>query len=133
MLLIYLLEGDKDFAPVVRDVMERSFEREDTLLTSHLSIAETLVGLKKGSGMEKVFLETIEDIGFELVPFGAEAVEPFRFSRQEFGLQAPDAMHLACAAAVKVDLFLTGDEQLLGQKIHVPGIQFIADFLHPPF
>jgi hypothetical protein len=103
------------------------------LLTSYLSIAETLVGIKPGSGMERVFLETIEEMEFTLVPFDRGAMESFRLVRQQFGLRAPDAMHVACAASSEVDLFLTGDKQLLQKKLHVPGIQFIANFEHPPF
>jgi hypothetical protein len=38
-------------------------------------------------------------------------------------------MNLACAASARVDLFLTGDKQLM--KLNVPGIQFIADFENP--
>jgi hypothetical protein len=36
---------------------------------------------------------------------------------------------LACAASAGVDLYLTGDKQLV--KLDVPGIQFIADFNAP--
>jgi hypothetical protein len=36
---------------------------------------------------------------------------------------------LACAASVGIDLFLTGDKQLM--RLDVPGIQFIADFNSP--
>jgi hypothetical protein len=40
------------------------------------------------------------------------------------GISSGDAMHLACAAEARVDLFLTHDKTL-AKKI-VPGIQFIA-------
>jgi hypothetical protein len=36
---------------------------------------------------------------------------------------------LACAASAGIDLFLTGDKQLV--KLDIPGIQFIADFNTP--
>ncbi len=40
-----------------------------------------------------------------------------------------DSIHLACAASAGIDLFLTGDRQLL--RMDIPGIQFIADFDMP--
>jgi hypothetical protein len=40
-----------------------------------------------------------------------------------------DSIQLACAASAGIDLFLTGDQQLV--KLDVPGIQFIADFNNP--
>jgi len=60
------------------------------------------------------------------LPFDKGAVEPFGRLRGEQKLKIADAIHLACAASAGIDLFLTGDKQLL--KIDVPGIQFIADF-----
>ncbi|HUI80958.1 MAG TPA: PIN domain-containing protein [Bryobacteraceae bacterium] len=44
--------------------------------------------------------------------------------RQDHSLRAPDAVQLACAASVGVDLFVTNDNHL--QERHVDGIQFIA-------
>jgi predicted nucleic acid-binding protein len=40
------------------------------------------------------------------------------------GVAPADAIHLACAAQAKTDLFLTNDKRLVGKII--PGIQFIA-------
>jgi predicted nucleic acid-binding protein len=39
-------------------------------------------------------------------------------------ISAADAIHLACAAQARTDLFLTNDAALIGKVI--PGIQFIA-------
>jgi predicted nucleic acid-binding protein len=44
--------------------------------------------------------------------------------RGRAGIISGDAIHLACAAEARVDLFLTHDKRL-AKKI-VPGIQFIA-------
>lgn len=132
MLFIYLLEGHKQYSPVVRDLLSRSLKRGDSLHTSYLSVAETLVALPPRSEKERIFLSTLNEIGFSFVGFDQAAVEPFRTLRKQFGLRAPDAMHLACAAAGKADLFLTGDKQLIRKKLYIPGIQFIADFESAP-
>jgi len=132
MLFIYLVEDDPKFAPLVRHVMGRCFRRNDSLFTSHLSIAETLVGLDPGSVKEKIFLATIREMDFTLVNFDGAAVEPFRMVRSSYGLRPPDSLHLACAAAMKADLFITGDLQLLKKHLRVPGIQFIAGLENAP-
>lgn len=132
MLFIHLVEDNPKYAPVINELLGRCFRREDHLMTSHLSVAETLVGLPASSGKEARFLDILDEIGFELVSFGADAAKQFRRLRSEFGLKPPDAMHLACAAASKTDIYLTGDTQLLQKHLHVPGIHFIADFTKAP-
>jgi predicted nucleic acid-binding protein len=133
MLVMYLLEDHKKFAPVIASLLKRSMQRDDSLVMSYLSLAETLVGVPPQSVVAKTLVSTLKNMGFNFLPFNADSVEPFRMLRKDFGLKAPDAMHLASAAAGKVDLFLTGDKQLLSRRLMVPGIQFIADFEHPPF
>ena len=132
MLFIHLVEDHPTYAPVVRELLGRCFRREDALYTSHLSIAETLVGLAPGSGKESVFLSTVEDMGFIFVDFGGSAVKPFRALRRDFGVKPPDAMNLACASATGVEMYITGDQQLLKKHLHVPGVHFIADFERTP-
>jgi hypothetical protein len=132
MLFIYLVEDDAEFAPIVLDVLGRCFRRGDSLYTSHLSIAETLVGIPQGSGRELKFLSTLDEMDFNFVDFGQTAVAPFRTLRRDFLLKPPDAMNLACASAMQTDIFLTNDTQLLKKRLHVPGIQFIADFTRAP-
>jgi hypothetical protein len=63
------------------------------------------------------------------LPFDQGAVRPFSRLRAKEKLKAANCIHLACAASAGIDLFLTGDKQLL--KLDVPGIQFIADFNTP--
>lgn len=52
---------------------------------------------------------------------------PFSQLRAHHKLGVADSIHLACAASAGIDLFLTGDKQLI--RLDVPGIQFIADFM----
>jgi predicted nucleic acid-binding protein len=76
-----------------------------------------------------VIKTNLEEVGFSFLPFDGGAVAPFAQLRAIQRLKIADAIHLACAASAGIDLFLTGDKQLL--KLDVPGIQFIADFNTP--
>lgn len=59
-----------------------------------------------------------------LLDFKLSTAEIFAEIRGGGGISSGDAIHLACAAEVRVDLFLTHDKRL-ARKI-IPGIQFIA-------
>lgn len=132
MLLVYLLENHKTYFPRITSLLARCYQRNDVLLTSYLALAEVLVGMPQGSPAAKTLLTTIEEMGFTFVEFNGDAVEPFRVLRSQFRLKASDAMHLACAASARTDLFLTGDKELLRKNLHVPGVQFVADFENAP-
>jgi predicted nucleic acid-binding protein len=131
MMFIYLLEGHPKFGPHVIRKLERSHERGDVLMTSCLALGEVMAG---GAGniaeAEKVRAKIVE-MGFSFLPFDGSCAATFAKLRSGTRLKAPDAIHLACAAAAGVDMYLTGDAQLLKRGLHVPGIQFIADFTLP--
>jgi hypothetical protein len=50
-------------------------------------------------------------------PLGLQMCSP------KYRTSAANSIHLARAAAIGVDLFLTGDKDL--RKLHIPGIKFI--------
>lgn len=128
MLLIYVMEGNPVFRQRAEELLARSRHRGDALFTSYLALGELMAGAEKEVGATKtsVVAEVIEEMGFSFLPFDRGAVEPFSRLRVKERLRVADSIHLACAASAGIDLFLTGDKQLL--KIYVPGIQFIADF-----
>ena len=131
MIPIYLLEDHPVFAPRVLQILERSMKRNDLLFTSYFALGEILAGTAKSPDpvKTKVVKDTLEEIGFSYLPFDYGAVEPFSQLRAKEKLKVADCIHLACAASAGIDLFLTGERQLL--KLDVPGIQFIADFNTP--
>jgi predicted nucleic acid-binding protein len=131
MLFIYLLEGNAAHVSRVREILQRSYERGDYLCCSYLALGEVMAGaaLSSDTKKETVIERTIREMGFHFLSFDQGAVFPFSRLRSKEKLRAADAIHLACAASAKVDLFLTGDKQLI--KLHVPGVQFIADFYTP--
>jgi predicted nucleic acid-binding protein len=131
MLIIYLLEGHPEFRLRAEQLLTRSRRRGDSLFTSYLALGEILAGVEKAGQPQAgpVIRGTLEEMGFAFLPFDQSAVVPFSRLRAHTSLKAPDAIHLACAAAAGIDLYLTGDKQLF--KLDVPGIQFIADFNSP--
>lgn len=131
MMFAYALEDHPEFAPQVRRVLERCQDRRDTLLTSCLAVGEVMVGRDRGRVAYEGIRQVIEEMGFTLVPFDEQCMGTFAMLRAEMRLKAPDAIHLACAAAARTDLFLTNDQQLLQRRLYVPGIQFIGDFTRP--
>jgi hypothetical protein len=68
----------------------------------------------------------LDALGFSYLPFGEAAVAPFGQLRARSRLKIANAINLACAASAGIDMYLTGDKQLIG--MYVPGVQFIADF-----
>ncbi len=131
MLLIYLLDANPRFSKRVEELLRVSYLRNDQLLTSYLGLGEVMAGAAKSRvpTTPATIRATIDEMGFSYLPFAEGAVEPFSQLRSVHRVKTADAIHLACAAAAGVDLFLTGDRELT--KLFVPGIQFIADFENP--
>jgi predicted nucleic acid-binding protein len=126
MLFIYLLEGNPEYSARVRHLLEHSFEREDQLLTSFVGLAEVMAGAGRSPVLSTAasMREAIDEMGFSYLPFDGGAVDTFSRLRSVHRVKTADAIHLSCAAAAGVDLFLTNDTHLV--KLHVPGIHFIA-------
>jgi predicted nucleic acid-binding protein len=126
MLFAYLFEGHPEFKSRVAQIARRMRERGDTLCTSVFTVGETLAGpskTKKWDEAAKV-REFFRSPDLRLLEFRLATAEIFAEIRGRGGISAGDAIHLACAAEARVDLFLTHDKQL-ARKI-IPGIQFIA-------
>jgi predicted nucleic acid-binding protein len=128
MLFIYLLEDHPVFSSRTRQLLERAYRREDTLFTSYLALGEIMAGAEKAPNPKTsaAVAEVIAEMGFSFLPFDRGSVVAFGELRSKQKLKIGDAIHLACAASVGIDLYLTGDTQLF--RLDVPGIQFIADF-----
>ncbi len=126
MLFIYLLQDDPVFGERVRYLRTRSLERGDEICTSALAVGELLAGVyrDKSEGEAIRVRDAIVRSGIRILPFDLAVSTRFGGIRAKHRTSAADSIHLACAAAASVDLFLTGDEGLL--KLHVDGIKFIA-------
>jgi len=124
-LFVYLFEDYKSLSKKTEELRTKMLARGDQLLTSTLTIGEVLVKpLERGATdvcqqYEKAIASTAV-----VIPFDLNAARIYASLRQDRSLRAPDALQLACAASVGVDLFVTNDNHLQGR--HVNGIQFIV-------
>jgi uncharacterized protein len=126
MLFVYWIEDHPRYAKLVRQLLLKMEKRQDQLCTSSFAVGEALVGPGKAGDREAStkMLNVFRSTFVEVIPFGLEAAEHYANIRANQSLSPPDAIHLACAAAARIDLFLTNDNDLIGKVI--PGIQFIA-------
>jgi predicted nucleic acid-binding protein len=131
MLLIYLLEGNPAYSKRVQELLTASYTRNDQLFTSFLGLGEVMVGAAKSSrpSTPSEIRAKLDGAGFSYLEFGESAVHTFAQLRAVSKVKSADSINLACAASARMDLFLTGDKQLM--KLNIPGIQFIADFENP--
>jgi len=133
MLFVYWLEDHPHFAKRVGTIHARMKDRGDQLITSAFTFGEVLAGVYRANAAgaagesRRLMLQVIT----EVIPFQLETSEHYARIRGTTGVAPADAIHLACAAQAKTDLFLTNDKQLPGR--FVPGIQFIAGLDTPLF
>src|ERR1700733_14215605 len=110
MLFIYLLDHPPIFSTRTRELLERAYNRGDSLYTSYLALGEMMAGASKSPRPRTpaVVAEIIGEMGFAFLGFDGGAVAPFGTLRSKQKLKIADAIHLACAASAGIDLYLTG-------------------------
>jgi predicted nucleic acid-binding protein len=128
MLFNYLFDDHPQYGPRVRKILARSIERGDSLFTSYLVLGEVMAGAEQSPDPNKRFAvqAAVSKFGFAFVAFNEGAVTPFSRLRAKTKARIADSIHLACAASAGIDMFLTGDKDLV--RLNVPGIHFIVDF-----
>jgi predicted nucleic acid-binding protein len=124
-LFIYLLE---DFGPQsdrVVSLRERMLERADELCTSTLTLGEVLVKpAEQGNEALRQRYEEVLSRTARVIAFDREVARRYAGIRRNRSIRPPDAIQLACAAQVGVDLFITNDDRL--SRLTIPGIQFLV-------
>ncbi len=124
-IFIYFFEASDKLGPLARALRERMLKRGDQLITSTMTLGEILVKpLQEGDGEIGRKYEAALKAAASILPFDVEAARNYARLRLNPTLKPPDVIQLACAAAAKVDLFITNDNRL--HDLHVPGIQFIV-------
>ena len=127
MLFIYWLEENPQFGKRVDAIWSRMQERNDQLITGALALGEVFAGAyKRGASKERIqeVKAALEASVSEVIAFTSETASVFGQIKGSLKIPSADAIHLACAASARTDLFLTNDKNLVGKII--PGIQFIA-------
>ena len=124
-LFIYLLEDFGAQSRRVVSIRQRMLERADELCTSTLTLGEVLV--KPTERGDEALCRRYEEAlsqAARLIAFDHEAARRYAEIRRDRRIRPPDAIQLACAAHVGVDLFITNDDRLT--RLSIPGIQFLA-------
>jgi len=130
-LFIYLLEQKEEFSVLTKELRTRMLRRGDQLLTSTITLGEVLVKPTRAGDTERCRkYERAISSAATLIPFDINAARHYASIKSSRSVQAPDAVQLACAASVGVDLFITNDDRL--QNKQVPGIQFIVPLQRVP-
>jgi predicted nucleic acid-binding protein len=126
MLFIYWIEGHPEHSSRVNQLMTRMKARRDQLCTSAFTIGEALVGPYKSGQIQiaNKIRSVLQPPLVEVLPYTIDTADQYASLRSQSGISSADAIHLACAAQGRVDLFMTNDQRLIGRT--VPGIQFIA-------
>jgi len=124
-LFIYLIEDYGELSERVVKLRRRMLRRRDELYTSALTLGEILV---------KPLDEDREDLAADyefaltsaavVIPFDRTTARRFATIRRDRSVKPPDAIQLACASHVGIDLFITNDDRL-SDKV-VAGVQFIT-------
>ena len=124
-LFIYLFEGLEPNRSRVISIRKRMIERGDRIVTSAMTLGEVLVKPTK-LGQASLIESYDRAIRATAIIVSFEPAVAWRYAslRATHTLRNADAIQLACAAHVGVDLFITNDTNL--QKLNVPGIGFIA-------
>jgi predicted nucleic acid-binding protein len=124
-LFIYLWETPGQFFEIANQLHGRMGHHETNLVTSTLALAELQVGPKRrgNDALALRYKVAVKDSA-TVVGFDDGAADKFVYIRQRTNAKGADAIHLACAAAHGVDLFVTNDDKLQGLRI--PGIQFVV-------
>ena len=124
-LFIYLFEGSGEFSKQVVRLRRAMLERGDQLLTSTLTLGEVLVKPleRQDDDLRRKYEEAITAASL-VIPFDVPAAGHYARLRSDRTLRPPDAIQLACAAAVGVDLVVTNDSRVQGRRI--PGVQFVV-------
>jgi predicted nucleic acid-binding protein len=130
-LFIYLFEDYGHFSMQTTALRAKMISRSDQLLTSTLTLGEILVKpLEQRDAVLCGKYESAITSSALIVPFDLNAARIYASLRSDRSLRAPDAIQLSCAAAARVDLFITNDARLQGR--HVDGIQFIVSLDRVP-
>ncbi len=124
MIFIYLFEDDVRFIYKVLPILKRAESGKSALITSIISVAETLSPAKylvdkiTPTKVQRFFRETQ---GLTVYPVDWDiALEAARLRQKYRFLKTPDALQLGTALVHHAEVFLTNDVKL--KKLSLPGL-----------
>ena len=124
-VFIYMFEGLEPERTRMIEIRRRMLERGDQIVTSAMTLGEVLVKPTKlgQASLIEQYDRAVRSTA-QVISFDAQVAWRFASLRATHNIRGADAIQLACAAHVGVDLFLTNDQRL--HSLNVPGIGFIA-------
>jgi len=131
-LFIYLFEESPEYCKVVTELREKMIARGDQLITSAMTLGEVLIKPRRVGKLEEAALYKAAILQVaSVIPFDAKAADAYSMIRERTNIKGADAIQLACASTVEVELFITNDTRL--HKLSIPGIHFITPLDRLPF
>ncbi len=131
-IFIYSVEKHPTYAPVLRPLWEAVSRGVFEVVSSELTLLETLIGpMKQGDALLEADYENLYlSPGIRLLPITLPILRVGARHRAHLGrLRTPDALHAATAGSCACTLFLTNDAVFR----HVPGLPVVIldDVLSP--
>ena len=123
--LIYFIEGNPKYLPLVRPFFEATERGEVHVVTSTLTLTEVLVHpYRQGKGtLARLYFDILlNSQRLRTVAVSAEIAEEAARIRANHGLKTPDSIQLATARLAKATAFLTND----GELATIPGLELIV-------
>jgi predicted nucleic acid-binding protein len=130
-MFIYMFEGLEPFRSRVLEIRKRMIDRGDQIVTSAMTLGEVLVKPSKlgQTSLIEQYDRAIRSTA-RVVSFDPPVAWRYVSLRATHCLRNADAIQLACASHIGVDLFVTNDRELY--KLDVPGIGFITSLERVP-
>lgn len=110
--VIYSMERFAEYWPRIRPLWERSSRREIVLVSSELTLLESLAGpIKRGDrALADDYEKLLTGTDMRLLPITLPVLKLAAWQRGDAGLRTPDAIHAATALLAGCDEFVTNDE-----------------------
>lgn len=127
-IFIYAVEGFADYADQVQALLEALDTGEIVVVTSELTLAETLVKPVKEQNLTieqayRTFLTPTAAL--QVIPISRDVLEEAARLRATTKLKLPDAIQLATAIREQCDSFLTNDEMF--KSLHLPFVRILSE------
>ncbi len=113
--IIYFIEENPKYLPLVEEVFEKIEAGSITGITSAITLTEVLTHpLRLGNDeLRKTYFELLLGArNFATLPIEIGMADTAAELRARYGFRTPDALQLACGIAAGCDAFLTNDQAL---------------------
>jgi predicted nucleic acid-binding protein len=129
---VYLFEKHPDYWKQVKELREKMTRRGDQLVTSSMTLGEIQVKARRMGRYEDAdrYRNAVIQVA-SIVGFDVKAADAYAMIREKTNIRGADAIQLACASAVGVEVFITNDKQL--HNLSIPNVHFIVPLDRIPF